>query len=248
MNNKSPSRGSRRSPEQSQKAILDAATRQFATEGLAGARTDAIAKAAGVNKALLYYYFHDKEQLYGAVLNHAMGDLLQQVLAILESDRPVRYRFLAYVATHFNFVAAHAEYRRLIQFEMMRAGTGHSPHFSKLIEFFFRPLMRKVISVLQEGIASGEFRPVHPPHFLQSTISMIVFYFVALPAIREMMPTDPLSVAALRQRRDAVLDVVAAALFEDRSSAPNIIAEVNRDVAPVSAAATVPKSKRGKKL
>lgn len=241
-------RGSRRSPEQSQQAILDAATREFATEGLAGARTDAIANAAGVNKALLYYYFHDKEQLYGAVLNHAMGDLLQQVLAILESDHSVSYRYLAYVATHFNFVASHAEYRRLMQFEMMRAGTGHSPHFSKLVELFFRPLMRKVISVLQEGIASGEFRPVHPPHFLQSTISMIVFYFVALPAIREMMPTDPLSAAALQQRRDAVLDVVAAALFQDRSSAQSVITEVNRDVAPVSAAATVPKSKRGKRL
>ena len=62
-------RGSRRQPDLSRKAILQAALVEFAQEGLAGARVDAIAEAAGVNKALLYYYFHDKESLYGAVLD-----------------------------------------------------------------------------------------------------------------------------------------------------------------------------------
>jgi TetR/AcrR family transcriptional regulator len=237
--------GSRRSPEASRAAILAAATLEFAAEGLAGARTDAIAKAAGVNKALLYYYFHDKEGLYGAVLQHVLGDLLQRITQILDSDRTASYRVLSYAATHFNFVALHPEYRRLMQFEMMRAGAGNSPHFAKLIDVFFRPLMTKVISVLQEGIRSGEFRPVHPQHFLQSMISVIVFYFVALPSLRVMMPIDPLSPAALRQRRDAVLDVISGSLFQDRESAPRIIAEVNQEVESVT---PVPeKRKRGKK-
>ena len=248
MNSKPPTRGSRRSPEQSQQAILDAATREFATAGLAGARTDAIANAAGVNKALLYYYFHDKEGLYGAVLHHAMGDLLQQVTAVLESDRPASYRLLAYVATHFNFVAAHPEYRRLMQFEMMRAGTGHSKHFAGIVELFFRPLMQKVVAVLEAGIHSGEFRPVQPHQFLQSILASIVFYFVSLPAIRLFMPIDPLAPAALQQRRDAILDFISGALFEDRASAVRLIADVNRDVAPVSPGVTAVKIKRGKKL
>ena len=62
-------RGTRRQPEASRDAILQAALAEFAQEGLAGARMDAIADSAGVNKALLYYYFHDKESLYGAVLD-----------------------------------------------------------------------------------------------------------------------------------------------------------------------------------
>ena len=60
--------GTRGRPEQSRAAILKAAVREFAQEGVAGARTDAIAQSAGVNKALLYYYFKDKEALYDAVL------------------------------------------------------------------------------------------------------------------------------------------------------------------------------------
>ena len=52
-----------------------AALVEFAREGLAGARVDAIAEAAGVNKALLYYYFHDKETLYGAILESFFAKL-----------------------------------------------------------------------------------------------------------------------------------------------------------------------------
>jgi len=239
------SSGTRRSPEDSRAAILAAATLEFSAEGLAGARTDAIAKAAGVNKALLYYYFHDKEGLYGAVLQHALGDLLQRITQILDSDRTASYRVLCYAATHFDFVASHPEYRRLMQFEMMRAGAGNSPHFAKLVELFFRPLMTKVISVLEEGIRSGEFRRVHAQHFLQSMISVIVFYFVALPTLRAMMPIDPLSAVALRQRRDAVLDMISGSLFQDRESAPGVIAEVNQEVEAVSPVSE--KRKRGKK-
>ncbi len=53
--------------------------REFSREGVAGARTDAIARAAGVNKALLYYYFKDKETLYGAVLDHVFGGLRDSI-------------------------------------------------------------------------------------------------------------------------------------------------------------------------
>ncbi len=64
-----PRLGSRGRPEETRTAILQAAVREFAREGIAGARTDAIARAAKVNKALLYYYYRDKDALYGAALD-----------------------------------------------------------------------------------------------------------------------------------------------------------------------------------
>src|ERR1700730_9512421 len=89
--------GSRGRPEQSRAAILRAAVREFAREGVAGARTDAIARAAGVNKALLYYYFKDKETLYGAVLDQVFGGLKQSIEQALSSDLPPREKLLGYV-------------------------------------------------------------------------------------------------------------------------------------------------------
>ena len=76
-----PRLGSRGRPEESRAAILQAAVREFSREGVAGARTDAIARAAGVNKALLYYYFKDKETLYAAVLDQVFGGLTQSIHA-----------------------------------------------------------------------------------------------------------------------------------------------------------------------
>src|SRR5207248_6654695 len=103
-----PRMGSRGRPEQSRAAILDAAVREFSREGVAGARTDAIARAARVNKALLYYYFEDKETLYGAVLDRVFTGLTEKVLPVLESNLPPREKFLQYVGAHFDYVASNA--------------------------------------------------------------------------------------------------------------------------------------------
>src|ERR1700726_2892018 len=75
-----PRLGTRGRPEESRAAILKAAVTEFAEHGIAGARTDAIARAAHVNKALLYYYFEDKEALYEAVLDQVFSGLRARVM------------------------------------------------------------------------------------------------------------------------------------------------------------------------
>ncbi len=91
--------GSRGKPEQSRAAILKAAINEFADHGIAGARTDAIARAARVNKALLYYYFKDKEAIYQAVLDHVFSGLRDTVVPVLEGDLPPRQKLLNYVTS-----------------------------------------------------------------------------------------------------------------------------------------------------
>ena len=113
--------GSRGQPEESRAAILQAAAREFAEHGIAGARTDAIAREANVNKALLYYYFKDKETLYGAVLDEAFSGLRMAVFRVLDSDLPPREKILAYVGAYFDFIASNQIYPRLMQREMMHA-------------------------------------------------------------------------------------------------------------------------------
>src|SRR6202142_945321 len=102
-----PRLGSRGRPEESRAAILQAAVREFSREGVAGARTDAIARAAKVNKALLYYYFKDKEALYGAVLDQVFGGLIACVGEVLSRDLPPREKIMAYAGAHFDYVARH---------------------------------------------------------------------------------------------------------------------------------------------
>lgn len=209
-----PRMGTRGQPEESRAAILQAAAQEFAEHGIAGARTDAIAREAKVNKALLYYYFKDKETLYGAVLYEAFSGLKSTVFRVLDGDQPPREKIMAYVGAYFDFIASNQLYPRLMQREMMRAREGHSLHIDKIIKNYLQPIFARVSEVMRKGIADGEFRPVNPVHFVPSMVAMIVFYFSSAPMMQRIVGFNPLTPERIAERRAAVLDFISAALFE----------------------------------
>jgi len=209
--------GSRGQPEESRASILKAAAKEFAELGIAGARTDAIARAARVNKALIYYYFKDKETLYGAVLDHAFSGVRTTIFRVLDSDLPPREKILAYVGAYFDFIASNQTYPKLMQREMMRAREGHWLHIDRLIKTYFQPIYQRLDELLHEGIEKGEFRNVDPAHFIPSMISMIVFYFSSAPVMRRIVRFNPLSPERIAERRAAVLDFISAALFQSHN-------------------------------
>ena len=219
-------RGTRRQPEASRDAILQAALAEFAQEGLAGARMDAIAASAGVNKALLYYYFHDKESLYGAVLDRFFIRLSERVMTELDSVAPLGERILRYTCAHFDCVAESRHYARLFQGELMSAGRGGSPHLIRIAEKYIRPIAMRVAELLQQGSASGEFRQIDPLQFAPSIAAINVHYFIIAPVSRALFNRDPYAPEAIRQRRAAVLDFVAAALFRDREAGVKLAADI----------------------
>lgn len=209
---KSSKPGPRGNPEATRSAILEAALHEFATEGVAGARTDAIARAAGVNKALLYYYYQDKEALYGAVLDHVFGGLVARVTRVLDQDLPPREKVLAYAAAHFDYIAESPIYPKVFLGEMIRGGRRISPHIERVVSTYFRPLQARLIETFREGMARGEIRTVDPQNFIMSMVAMNVFYFASAHFLRTMMNADPLAPDRIAARRAAVLDVLNAAL------------------------------------
>jgi TetR/AcrR family transcriptional regulator len=206
--------GSRGRPAESRAAILHAAVREFAQEGLSGARTDAIAKAAGVNKALLYYYFEDKAALYGAVLDQVFSGLLENVLPVFAREGTPGEKILAYVGAHFDYIASHPLYPRVVQGELMRASRGKASHVQRVAKQYFHPLFSQIENAMQQGVACGEFRAVNVQHFMSSMGSVIVFYFNSAPVMKLMTGVDPMTPERIAERRAAVLDFISAALFQ----------------------------------
>jgi TetR/AcrR family transcriptional regulator len=204
--------GTRGKPEESRAAILKAAVGEFAREGVAGARTDAIARSAGVNKALLYYYFKDKEALYEAVLDEVFSGVRTAIRQALSQQLPPRERLKAYVRAHFNYIASNPLYPRIVHAEFLRAGRDPS-RLQGVAKQYFRPIFSELASLLKEGAASGDFRRVDPIHFIPSMIAVITFYFITAPIMKVMTGFDPMSPARIAERRAAVIDFVSAALF-----------------------------------
>ncbi|HEY6305197.1 MAG TPA: TetR/AcrR family transcriptional regulator [Candidatus Angelobacter sp.] len=207
--------GSRGEPEKTRAAILKAALEEFSHEGVAGARTDEIARRAGVNKALLYYYFKDKEGLYAAALEQVFSGLSARIMAVLErADLTPRQRLLNYVEAHFDYIASAPFYPRLVQREFMRStGRTLSPVAGRILEHYGKPIYLRLGNVIREGMASGDFRKVDPAQTVTSLLGIIVFYFISLPAQQVMNSGDPSSPERIATRRAAVLDFISAALF-----------------------------------
>ena len=207
--------GSRGEPEKTRAAILKAALEEFAHEGVAGARTDEIARRAGVNKALIYYYFKDKEGLYAASLEQVFSGLHQKVGAVFErTDLPPRERLVLYAQTHFDYIASAPVYPRLVQREFMRStGRTLTPTGRGIMERHARPIYDKLEKLIAEGARSGDFRHLDPMQTVTSIIGIIAFYFISMPAQQFMRPGDPASPERIAARRAAVLDFICAAVL-----------------------------------
>jgi TetR/AcrR family transcriptional regulator len=213
-----PQLGSRRQPEESRAAILRAAIQEFSQEGVAGARTDAIARSAQVNKALLYYYFKDKDALYGAVLDHVFSGLRKVIEQQLDRDLPPREKILAYAGAHYDYVASNPLFPRVVQANMMWAGSKVRTQFQRVAQMYLVPIFTRIGELLEVGIAAGEFRPVDPFHFIATMAATIVSYFTQAPMMSLAKGIDALSPENVAAHRAAVLDFIAAALFSQKSA------------------------------
>jgi len=189
--------------------ILRAAEENFAERGLAGARTGAIARAARVNKALLYYYFSSKEELHRFTLHTLFQQLHAQINAALDEPGTPRQQLLRYINSYFDFMTAHPNYPRLFEREL----TSEKPQLAGLVREHLRPLHQRLTAVIRAGIAKGEFRRVEPRHTIFNLVAITVFYFAAAPVLTEVWKCDPLTPRLVAARRRAILDFVEHALF-----------------------------------
>ena len=192
-------------------AILKAAEQIYAEYGLAGARTDAIAAAAGVNKALLYYYFKSKEDLYQAVIGSQMREFGRQVEKVLTAKGPAGPILQRYISYHIDFIGTHPSYPRIFQRMMMEGDRT----LARIVHEHSIPLMKMLVALLARGMKSGEFRRLNPEHTLVSIAGLTGHYFNIAPAIRAITGKDPYSKRNLARRKAEALTFIRYALFRN---------------------------------
>lgn len=187
--------------------ILEAALIEFADKGYEGARVDRIAKAAGVNKALIYYHFRSKDELYVAVIN-----------GLFVSAAPTHVKFpdgltirekLIIVLRHFIVFLHH---NPLFVKIMDQAVYGEKQIFDKLNEqnIFFQMAM----ALYQEGAAKGEIRSVEEPvDYLISVLGACYFFYSHRNAISKYyeIPMGEAEILELRLR--TMEDIVDRVFF-----------------------------------
>jgi AcrR family transcriptional regulator len=167
----------RRDPEGTRRRILLAAAEEFANGGLFGARVDQIARRAETNERMLYYYFGSKEQLFTAVLEHALG-------ALTEAERALDLNGIAPVEAitrlaHFvwDYYRDHPDLLRLINNENL-----HEARYLKKsarIREVISPIVATLASILERGQRAGLFRSNVDPLRFYVTLSGLGYYVVS---------------------------------------------------------------------
>ena len=221
-----PTRTQAERADQARVRILEAAVRQFSENGLAGARTEQIAEDAGVNKALLYYYFKSKDALYTAALEWVAAEVRASSMAVFEGPASEGEKFLRFVLNHFDRIHTNRGFQSLMQQEMIRLHRGESHSLSSLVEKVFKPAMERTMEVLRAGIASGELVDTDPMQIQYAATGANVFYFLSAPLMKLVQGADPLEIPALESRRAKAIEFLGQTLFVDRSHGAEVAARV----------------------
>jgi TetR/AcrR family transcriptional regulator len=171
-----------RNPEATKNQILDAAEAEFAVTGLGAARTEAIAAQTGVTKAMIYYYFQSKEELYRAVLERCLSDALgtldQLQLDYLPPDA-------ALVRLLEKMLQCMSENPRIGSILCLEAIQNKGKYYPKQLGDL---LYGTIISILEQGIVAGVFRQLEPRHTAVNIVGTCAFYFTAQENLKYLWP------------------------------------------------------------
>lgn len=138
--------------------ILDAASREFADQGFAGARVDEIARRAGTNKAMLYYHVGNKQDLYTAVLTRNFDRLDKALDGCLTAEGTTPDRLRAIIAGVARALKANPDHPRIVLREFASGGTHLQPEVLERLARIFG----MVRTLLSEGVRKEEFRATDP--------------------------------------------------------------------------------------
>jgi TetR/AcrR family transcriptional regulator len=223
INNNDPS--SERAAETRQR-ILDAAIVEFSESGLAGARMDQIAAAAGVNKALIYYYFQGKDALYSATLEAVARRVLASSLEAMDGTQTAGERLVRFALNHFDRIHSQQGFQSLMQQEMVRMHRGEDNAVAAVVEKVFRPMMPRLMDLMVEGQRSGELIPVDEWQMMYAALGANVFYFLSAPVMRIVTGNNPLERGAMEKRRKAAVEYLGQTVFTDRKHGAEVAARV----------------------
>ena len=202
-----------RDAEATKARILAAAKREFAKNGLGGARVDVIAEKARANKRMIYHYFESKEGLFQRVLEEAYIDIrsaeqklnLDHLEPAAALERLVRFTW--------DYYLKNPEFLTLVNSENMHRAK-HLKN-SEEVKVVSRKFVSMVGAILDRGVAAGVFRPGIDPVQLNITIAAIGYYYLtnrftgAIVFERDLMEKSALE-ARLAFNIDTVLRLVRA--------------------------------------
>ena len=175
-----------RKEQNTEEKILEAAKKVFLKEGMAGARMQDIADEAGINKAMLHYYFRSKEKLFEKIFTELSQHFFPRLVKIFESDQPLFRKIESFVSEYIDQMRQTPYLPIFVLNEVNR----QPETFIKKMMGNRKPPVKKFIDDVQAEIRNGVIKPLNPLQLLLNIISLCVFPFVARPMFQLVTSID----------------------------------------------------------
>jgi len=185
--------------------IYDAARRIFILKGMEGARMQEIADEAGMNKALLHYYFRSKENLFKAVFKDIFSKFFSRVRGTLNSNITAKEKLMVFIDNYIDLIAANPYVPQFIINEINR-----DPKMLKsmMLESGAEPQM--VLSMFLNEVQSNISSKIDPRHIVVSLLGMLIFPFAGRPLLQMIYFNNDVEVydRFLMERKEIVKNMI----------------------------------------
>lgn len=192
--------------------IITAARRVFIVKGLDGARMQEIADEAGINKALLHYYFRSKGKLFDRVFSETFGDLLQVIEGVFGEAHDFDTFVRLFVSKYIGLIRQKPFIANFVLHELNR-----NPQL--ILDQISSSAMdkTKLVQLIQQEIGTRQGPTIHPIHFIVDILSLCIFPFVARPIIQEVLFEGDQQQydAFINERAEHIISIIKKAVTEN---------------------------------
>lgn len=186
--------------------ILEAAKRVFVRRGFDGTRMQEIADEAGINKALLHYYYRSKEKLFFVIFDELLGKLTGTINDLLNSSDDIYELIDKFVDFYTEFLKQNPHMPIFIMNEIYQNPERMKERLSKSGSF---PKPMQLLSKFNKQIENGEIKSINPIYFILNMISMCIFPFMARPLIQTVFQvSDPIFDFMLDDRKEFIKETL----------------------------------------
>ncbi len=185
--------------------ILEAAKKVFTLKGMGGARMQEIADEAGINKALLHYYYRSKDKLFEAVFMDAFFTMIPDVVDLLKAEIPLFEKIELFAEKYIDIFIENPFIPGFVMNELSQnpqrivnliSQTGIQPQF--------------FIDQINDEIQKGTIKPIQPQHLIVNLLSMCIFPFIATPILKTIIfgQDDQKFIDFIEQRKKEVPEFI----------------------------------------
>jgi len=194
--------------------ILKAAMEVFIEKGRHGARMQEIADRAGINKALLHYYFRSKENLYQRIFEDIFFRNITALISILSKELSIKEYLRTFISEYIETLRRNPRLPMFIMNEFREGGDTVKTVLAKLLDNE-QLTPASYISVITRAIEQGEMKPLDPLQLISTLIGSCLFFFVAEPMLHHLFQLDADfdREAFIEERKEAIFNTIAYGVF-----------------------------------